>query len=308
MKKIYGIVIIFVAVLIIIGIFYFININKNNTTEADSNSINSPSTNNVNNEVASSNTNNENIIKEEQNNTKEIEEIVSFNGYTAEEWKNMIVQFYGNYTGIQITEVICKYDEDGNFTADVATEYEVCGQYVFNKETTFATEKNMGLTVDFINGKIVNQVKDKSKIFTDNLCLAAGYVTSATQAKFIEKYFSNEASYNSITKYDLRSEYNAENEKTDKVVIIPKDENVEISIYDCKIEENGELNKGNMLLEKISEPFMILYDNIEQTTPQMCIELKVNGFEDIIPIVFSGNNGHLDLTGHESEVLDISIY
>ena len=51
-----------------------------------------------------------------------------------------------------------------------------------------------------------------------------------------------------------------------------------------------------------------MYDNIEQTTPQMCIELKVNGFEDIIPIVFSGNNGHLDLTGHESEVLDISIY
>ena len=53
---------------------------------------------------------------------------------------------------------------------------------------------------------------------------------------------------------------------------------------------------------------MLMNDNVEATTPQYIIQLKINGFEDEFPLVFSGENGHLDFIGHEMEVLDISIY
>ena len=53
----------------------------------------------------------------------------------------------------------------------------------------------------------------------------------------------------------------------------------------------------------------MVYDYLaETTTPEMCIKFEFQGFEEMFPIVFSGMDGKLDLTGVEQEVKDISVY
>ena len=301
MKKTYIVITVTIIVIIsgVIGYFLF-NKTTDNKKMSDikkENNINTEKT------VQENNVDMENTVS-----NQEKKEDTGFFGYTADEWKKMIETFYGNYNGIQLEEIICKYDEKGNYTADVATESEVCGEYVFDKKTGLATEKNIGLTVDFINGKVVNQVKDKKKIFTNNSSVAIGNITDSNEQKIIEKYFNNEASYNSITIYDFVDTNNQDDNNINRFIVIPKDEKVEISVYDCKIDENGKLQKDNLLIEKITDPFVIVYKNLESTTPKICLELNVNGSETIIPLVFRGNDEKLDLKGHEKEAVDITIY
>ncbi|MBR3134152.1 MAG: hypothetical protein IKG56_01660 [Clostridia bacterium] len=145
-------------------------------------------------------------------------------------------------------------------------------------------------------------------IFTDNICLAIGYVTSANEARFAKQYFGSSFKYKAIAQYDYRDENNKTNKPEDSFVFIPKDENVKISIYDCNINEEGEIKAGSLLKDNITEPFSLAIDNDELTTPKICIKYEINGFEDLIPLVFNGDNGQLSLLGHEMEVLDITMY
>lgn len=301
MKKLYGIIIFLIIVIIAMGISFYIYINK--TTDSKRENI--------------QNNNQEKTVDEPQKKDDpemldgpgyEYNEEDRFKGYTSDEWVNMIDNFYGNYEGIQVSEIICKYDENNNYTATVATEYEVCAEFVFDNKTSYAIDKNTGVTIDFINGKIITKIKNEEEIFFDNICLAVGFVQHTTEEEFIIKYFDNNYIYNSITRYDFRSEIERQSQYDEKFVIIPKDDDVKISLYECFFDEDGELYTRGALIENTSEPFTLLYDNFESTTPQICIKFEYNGYEAMFTLVFSGYDGKLDLTGVETEVLDISIY
>lgn len=306
MKKTYLIIIVLVIVIIAMAIVFGIYI-KNNTENVENIK---KSAENIEEQISTKNNtkNNTEIATFSPETIYENTLDETFNGYTSKQWQDMIDQFYGNYKGIQLSEIICKYDKDGNYTATIATQYEVCGEFVFDSKTSFAKEKYTGVTIDFINGKIITEIKNKSEIYTDNICLAIGYVPGINSENFVKKYFESDQIYNSITSYDFREEIERQSQYENKFIFIPKNENVKISIYDCNINNDGKVVKNNLLIENVSEPFTLMYDIAESTTPQMCVKLQVNGFEDIIPLVFSGKDGHLDLEGHESEVRDISIY
>lgn len=289
MKKMYMIISILILVIIILSISFFVYVKNNKKVD-----------------VANNNTENEPYMLD--GNGYEYEDTISFKGYTANEWKNMIDQFYGNYNGIKLANITCNYDENNNFTATLETEYDVCAEFVFDNETGYATEKTTKITIDFINGKLANKIKNEDSVFFDNICLAIGYVTWQNEEAFINNFFESEQVFNSITRYDFRDEIARQSQYDEKFVIIPKDDNVKISVYECFFDEEGNLYTRGALIEKVSEPFTLFYDNFEATTLQMCIKLEYNGFEDEFPLIFSGYDGKIDLTGVESEVLDISIY
>ena len=227
------------------------------------------------------------------------------------EWEELIDSFYGNYYGKYNINVECKYNDDGDFIATVTTEYEVTAEYKFNEENGLAEEVTTGEVVDFENGRIMPPYStDASRFeyidFNDNECIAIGYVTDLNEVDFIDKYFPD-GSYGSLPYYDYRHESNRTPGYGNKFVIIPMNNKVEITVYDCYIGDDGELYTDNTLISKITEPFILLDDYIEYT-PSMCIKFEYNGFEEMFPITFSGKDGTLDLNGYEMEVKDISLY
>ena len=168
MKKSYLIIIILILVIIVLSIGFFVYVKNNKNLE-----------------VANNNNNTENELYTLDGNSIESENTISFKGYTVDEWKNMIDQFYGNYNGIKLANITCNYDENNNFTATLETQYEVCAEFVFDNETGYGVEKTTKVTIDFINGKLVNKIKNADSIFVDNICLAIGYVTWQNEENFI---------------------------------------------------------------------------------------------------------------------------
>lgn len=170
-----------------------------------------------------------------------------------------------------------------------------------NIENTASTENTVGIE----NGNVSERIKSKVQ-FSDNECIAIGYVTDLNEAKFADKYFPD-GEYGQIVYYDFRETVNKNDNYGNKFVIVPINGDVEITVYECGIDEEGELHIGKTLIQSISESFIMLNDYIEYI-PKICVGFKYNGFEDVFPITFSGEDGSVDLTGHEMEVKDISLY
>ena len=110
--------------------------------------------------------------------------------------------------------------------------------------------------------------------------------------------------------HDFRYPDNRKDGYGNRFVIVPLTNMVNVTVYDCFINEQGELVKlDNALIKEYTKPFIVLDDYLAETsTPELCIEFEYNGFQEIFPIVFSGMDGKLDLTGVEDEVKDISVY
>ena len=156
------------------------------------------------------------------------------------------------------------------------------------------------------NESIKSEIKTN---FSDNQCLAIGYVLDSNIDEFIHNNFHNNYTYNNLEVLDYRSADSREKKIGNCFVIIPKSEDVKITLYSCFINEQGELELDNTLIKNYTTPFIILDDYLaETTTPELCIEFEYQGFEEMFPIVFSGMDGKLDLTGVEQEVKDVSIY
>lgn len=232
-----------------------------------------------------------------------INEDVEFGGYTSSEWEKMIENFYDNNFEF-IPEIKCFYNEKGEFIAETVSENEEKYVYVFNKDTLNATRED-GVVIDFINEKYIG-----SKVnFSDNQCLAIGYVLDNDVYEFASNNFFSAYMYDCVEVFDYRSAESKEKQIGNRFVIIPKTEDVKVSLYNCFINNYGELELDNILIKDYTDPFIILDDYLaETTTPEMCIKFEYNGFEETFPIVFSGMDGKLDLTGVEGEVKDISIY
>ncbi len=134
--------------------------------------------------------------------------------------------------------------------------------------------------------------------------MAIGYLTDNTEESLFQKYFQED-----ITSDDLlRCDFSNEADYKCKLVVIPKNEYVVLNICDCTIDESGSLNTSPYFDEPINEPFIFIYDNYESTTPQYAFSIETNGYSRVLPVVFSGMDGKLSISGFEGEVLDISIY
>ena len=229
-----------------------------------------------------------------------------FWGHSLSEVQNIIEEYYNNH-GIGGVKAYCYYDESGTLKAKVSVQNEVKAEYSFNALTGEAVDSRTGEVVEFFISNEQTQRIQSNVEFTDNQCLAIGYVTDLNEVKFIDKYFSNET-YGELPYYDFRvPAYQNSSDYGNKFVIVPKNEDVNITVYDCYIGEDGQLYTDNTLIQSISEPFIVVDDYIEYT-PIMCIKFEYNGFEGMFPITFSGENGKLVLTGCETEVKDISLY
>ena len=238
---------------------------------------------------------------------KTYEDSVEFKCMTVRGWQEKISQYHN----CDPKDIYCYY-ESSEFIAIVYDEnYEEVAHYRFDDETGYALDSISGDVVDFLEGKAVevNTTNGTTIKFNDNQCLAIGYVLDSNIDEFIHNNFYNNYTYNNLEVLDYRSADSREKEIENRFVIIPKSEDVKITLYSCFINEQGELELDNTLIKNYTTPFIILDDYLaETTTPELCIEFEYNGFHETFPIVFSGMDGKLDLTGVEEEVKDISVY
>lgn len=166
-----------------------------------------------------------------------------------------------------------------------------------------------------INENINDEVLERNLLggtqieFEDNQILAIGYVTDASLNKFIEKNFVTKEVFERLITLDYRKEESRINGSGITFVFIPKTSDVEIEIYDCYITENGEAKIVDQWGETLNEGFVLLQEYMAETTiPELCAKVKYHGVEEIIPLVFSGEDGKLDLTKNKKIVQDISVY
>ena len=229
-----------------------------------------------------------------------------FKGIENVKWSEKIVEFYKTYN--KNVTATCGYDINKVFTAKINIDENNVEEYVFDSATGYAKEKTSGVTIDFLNGKIINDIKNKQDIFTGEFCIAVANVTHKNEENFINKYFNSFEAFNSLVTYDFRDELDRQAQYEDKYVIIPKDNNVKITVYSCNVDENGNLNRGDKLVETTSEPFIIKHKVGETTTPEYIVDFTAGEIADEFDLVFSGENEKLSLKGHETQIVDISIY
>ena len=299
MKKIMIFIIIILLVIIVVLSTIIYHQSSNNTDTNNNNTMdfnNSNANNSVNNILDSFGVTNE-----------------SYNNLSFEEWEKLAKDFWRNNYGQDNIKATCYYDEDGNFVINISDEHEALAEYEVD-EHNVASDRFSNTCIDFISGEFIpidattgiDGVANNIN-FVDNECVAIGYVTDLNETQFIDKYFDDPLTYGGLQYFDFRYPDNRTSGYGNKFVIIPKNKDVEITVYDCYLGEDNEMHIDNTLISKINEPFILLDDYIEYV-PKMMVQFKYNGFEEMFPITFSGENGNLVLTGYEMEVKDISLY
>lgn len=227
-----------------------------------------------------------------------------FLGKTSKEWEEKIKQYHTLNNLDSFEKIECHYDEDKNFRITVSTQYEVCAEYVFDRETEYATEIFSKDIIDFENMKVLER-RTKTKIdFKDYFTLAIGYVSDSNVSSFADKNFYDN-DYNSLPVYDFRDVDKRKDGYGYRFVLIPKSDAAKVSIYNCHIGENGILETDNVLIENIDKPFIIYADYVE-TTPRICVHINYNTVHTLFPIIFDGISGKLDI--EDEDILDVSIY
>lgn len=246
-----------------------------------------------------------NVEKNEtKNEVVEEDDKEKYAGLTVDEWKDAVRKVMTKKLNYEPDEIDVRIEND-EMQIGIGKGYSVDYDFKVDSETKIAKDEYSGLEIDFINGKILPTYKDIS--FSDNLCLAIGYVLDDDVNTFKDKYFKSGALYSSTETFDFREESMAKEGYGNRFILIPQNSDVEIKVYNCHVGEDGQLYTDDVVIDNISMPIIILDDYIEYT-PALAVELHYNGFECMFPLTFSGENGHLDLTGVESEVLDISLY
>lgn len=230
-----------------------------------------------------------------------------FKALTSTEWSELI----GKYHDQDPKNIDCHYMES-EFIGIVYDERdEEIAYYRFDEDTGYALDMNSGVVVDFLKGETVevDMTQDNNFTFSDNQILAIGYVNDFNEEEFICQNFVSRDKYDMLSVYYFRAEENREEETGNKFVFFPKTTDVKLTFYRCHADENGELKLDDCLLSNTIGNFMVIDDYLaESTTPEVAVKLCYQGYEDIIPISFSGMDGTLALTGHEEEVRDVTVY
>lgn len=240
-------------------------------------------------------------------NGEEIEKKVEFRGVSEQEWEKKIAKYE-----VCDEQMVDCYYEDDEFIGVVNNENnEIVAHYEFDEKTGYALEIFSGNRVDLIKGEIIerNCLGGTQIELEDNQILAIGYVKDTNLNEFIKKNFVSEVVYDNLVTLDYRKEESRISGSGNIFVLIPKTSDVEIEIYKAYITEEGELKLLDQWGETLNEGFILLQEYLaESTRPEFCFKVKYHGTEEIIPLVFSGEDDKLDLSGHEEIVQDISVY
>lgn len=151
--------------------------------------------------------------------------------------------------------------------------------------------------------KTNTSVEEKSNIkikFSNDECLAVGFIPTGKEEKMYKKCFENQQNEN-IVKVNNGDAY--------KFIVIPKDDKIKIKVWSCEIGDDGELYTNNIISEYNKGPILLSTHEFEYI-PNVAIECtnEETGIQFLLPITFNGNDGKLSLYGNEDNVLDISIY
>ena len=151
--------------------------------------------------------------------------------------------------------------------------------------------------------KTNTSVEEKSNIkikFSNDECLAVGFIPTGKEEKMYKKCFENQQNEN-IIKVNNGDAY--------KFIVIPKDDKIKIKVWSCEIGDDGELYTNNIISEYNKGPILLSTHEFEYI-PNVAIECtnEETGIQFLLPITFNGYDGKLSLYGNEDNVLDISIY
>lgn len=146
-------------------------------------------------------------------------------------------------------------------------------------------------------------VKEKSEIkikFSNDECLAVGFIPTGKEQEMYRKCFGNEQNEN-IVKVNNGDAY--------KFIIIPKDDKSTIKVWSCEIGDDGQIYTNNVISENNKGPILLSTHEFEYI-PNVAIEYtnEENEIYFFLPINFNGYDGKLNLKGYEDNVIDISIY
>ena len=145
---------------------------------------------------------------------------------------------------------------------------------------------------------------DLNNYFTDRLCIGIASITPENEQATATKYFNSYAEYEALDKY----EYNTESEYVAKFLFIPKDESVSLDICRVIITEEGSVEPDEVIESGINKPVVFCYDDYESIMPRFGLLLKTSEYEDFTPLSFSGYDGSVNIYGHESQIIDLTIY
>lgn len=295
------ILIISIVIILVLIAFLIINVNTQNTS-----SNNSEMTSNV--------QNTENQIKDGKQNQIQndgTEQVDQFSEENLAKWESLIIDYYDMNSSF-IPEVIqSTMDQEGNLVIEIYQTYQdlqnenLLDYFKVDKITGKVTNKK-GNEVNLEVKKQEETSNIKSVKFNDNACIAIGYLNDKNEFEFAQKYFSNENEYNSIKQLDMRT-VGVNQSGLNKFIIIPKDDDVKITVRTCVQNENGE-NELDQIALKDHTGCLALYTDEIENVPKLGIQFEYKGYKSSFLLSFNGYNNKLDLTGNEAEVMDISIY
>jgi len=299
MKKKTIICILIIILIILIGVFYILK-DKEEVETQNPTSV-------MNNVIVDS------LEKAMENKLDEVETQASADGnqfygeFTENEWLDRIKKYYRTYMDFDPVDYKMYYDKEGRLCIKaIYDDKKPKGE----KENTFTiVEEKMGIAEDSY-GNVILLLGDEILVgnynvkadFTDNQVLGIAYVNSTNYSKTLEKYCEFPENYRFLDLYDI-----SETEYGNEFLFIPKDDSVHTSIYTCTITDDGELEKGEVLVSDKTKSFIFKCDFVGDL-PAYVVEMKCNGYETVFPLVFSGKDGTLDLTGNEAEIKDLTIY
>lgn len=163
--------------------------------------------------------------------------------------------------------------------------------------------KNNNTNKDDSQNKSNTSVEEKSNTkikFSNDESLAVGFIPTGKEQEMYKKCFENQQNEN-ITKVNNGDAY--------KFIIIPKNNKVKIKVWSCEVGDDGDLYTNNIISENNKGTILLSTQEFEYI-PNVAIECtnEETGIQFLLPIVFNGYDGKMNLDGNEDNVLDISIY
>lgn len=240
-------------------------------------------------------------------NKTKIEGSEFYGEFTVDEWTNRVKLYYRTHMDFDPVDYDAYLNQDELLCIqaiydDNMPEDERQNTFTIVNEKTGLAEDSFGNVILLLGDEILVGNYNVKADFTDNQVLGIAYVNSFNYDATMNAYCEFPENYRFLDLYDI-----SETEYGNEFLFIPKDDSVHTSIYTCTITDDGELEKGEVLVSDKTENFIFKCDFVGDL-PAYVVEMKCNGYETVFPLVFSGMDGTLDLTGNEAEIKDLTIY
>ena len=303
MKK--GYMIVIIILLIVIAVLLFALLNKNsdepknesneyNNTISLENIIKDNDMEKIIEEKLKTN-NSDYVVKKGESSSKD-----SFYGYTYDEWKKMITDYYKDEYEISIGKLDIEETSSNNLSVKIYDDVnDLIDTYTVD-QTNGVAISNFEIPVDFEKGEQIEYPYESKVHFTDSVCCGIGQIDLSYGLKSVaNKFLSDNENIDNITIVEHPEG------GSQAFIIVPRYKDIVFSIQTCHIGEDGELYGDEYILEETKGPIIVKNVEIEYM-PKFMINLDYRGFNLSYPLTFSGEDGSIYLDEYASELVDIS--